>query len=1057
VAALGRRAARSPWPVVRGLWNLCRRRLSRPLLLATGCWLLTTAAATEIRVLEADTLELRPISVPGGGSTELLVITGSPVRMEVGGDTITAEHIEFDREARLMRIIGPGDVGFEGIITQGRDYLLDVSSEELSVRDVVIFTEPIDIRGVQATRLPGQIDITAGAFSPCSRCDQAVQDYRFSADRLLLYPGDRLIAYGVTVFVRELPSFFLPVMVVPLGPEDRRPRFSVSQGSATTRAEAALDWPYVLGADAFGTLSLRYYADVTPGASGGPTEGLLGGRVDESYLGGGFDGRFYTATGEGEFGVFYTPAFIDPFAPGGRTRDQLEFRFGYSTQAALGGTQFEVLIERDDTTSPRILTYTAQASGSLGGPLAPFGVRYVTQGFFDLDPDDAILTPSYRNPEGALRTLSRVQVTQDDGVRFSVGPFSLSGLRLDAGAFEDFANPNNLSAQLSPITLGGRPVVQHGRLLVGHTVELAPVVPFTGASLSGRTTFTGQYYTSQNTGGEFERLVDWNTTLNARQEFGVGSFDLLLRRNILEGETPFSFDARATPNNRTDLTATFRFRPAAWFDLQLREVYVFEDARTIDAVGPGPLESRLTLFNNLNWLTITLEQAYDFVEGDPGVLGGTVDVRTPEGFLDLPVDARARIDGAYDLAIAGDRVTGAPLNESEVDVTLELGYLDLVRFDASTGYDWNALPGFDEGFGGDFGESAGGEAAASPDLEPTQAPPQGVPRWRPLELGVSVGTPPAGTFGAESGLGARVFYRRDLNVGRPEALGLEVAAPLGPVQLTAEQTFDFASRSADDSLFQLTWPGVAQLSGTGFRLLPPALFGLAPDPQRATTYQLSLLDQTNPTAEIYELTYRTTYGPFSDPVSFEARQGFFNTSFVANVELLHTYLQTPVGPIGFGVDFLGQLLLADDALPVSYLSSGDLTLSVDVLSRVGLQGNLAYGATFDPFSGTFSQRALALNDFGLTVRVFDDLYVSALLTDLWDFTGTRADASSPFNLQPILYLTLNRCCWALYGALDTRDGTLSLTVGYPGAGEGFFESAFETPLALPRRRPEAGF
>ncbi|ADI15163.1 hypothetical protein [Truepera radiovictrix] len=1026
------------------------------MLLATGYWLLTTAAAVEIRVLEADTLEIRPISVPGGEATELLVITGSPVRMEVGGDAITAEYIEFDREARLMRIVGPGDVGFEGVTTQGRDYLLDVSSEELSVRDVVIFTEPIDIQGVQATRMPGQIDITAGAFSPCSRCDQEVQDYRFSADRLILYPGDRLVAYGVTVFVRELPSMVLPVMVVPLGPEDRRPRFSVSQGSATTRAEAALDWPYVLGADAFGTLSLRYYADVTPGASRGPTEGLLGGRVDESYLGGGFDGRFYTATGEGEFGVFYTPAFVDPFAPGGRTQDQLELTLGYSTQEALGGTQFEVLIERDDTLSPRILTYTARVGGSLGGPLAPFGVRYVTQGFFDLDPDDAVFTPSYRDPEGPLRTLSRVQVTQDDGVRFSVGPFTLSGLRLDAGAFEDFANPNNLSAQLSPVTLGGRAVVQHGRLLAGHTVELAPVVPFAGASLSGRTTFTGQYYTSQNTGGEFERLVDWNTSLTARQEFGVGSLELALRRNILEGETPFSFDARATPNNRTDLTSTFRFRPAAWFDLQLREVYVFEDARAIDAVGPGPLESRLTLFGNVNWLNVSLEHLYDFAEGDPGVLSGTLDVRTPEGFLELPVDARVRIDGAYDLDVTGDRVTGAPRNASEVGATLELGYLDLVRLDASSGYDWEALPGFDEGFDEDFGALA--RAAASPDLAPAQAQPQGVPRWRPLELGVSVGTLPAatGALGAEGGLGARVFYQRDLNVGRPEAVGFELAAPLGPVQLAAEQIFDFASRS-DDSLFQLTWPGVAQLSGTGFRLLPPTLLGLTPDPRRATTYQLSLLDQTNPNAEVYELTYRTTYGPFSDPVSFEERLGFFNTSFVANIELLHSYLQTPVGPIGFGVDFLGQLLLADDALAVSYLSSSDLTLSVDVLSRVGLQGSLAYGATFDPSSGTFSQRALALNDFGLTVRVLDDLYVSALITDLWDFTGTRADASSPFNLQPILYVTLNRCCWALYGALDTRDGTLSLTVGYPGAGEGFFESAFETPLALPRRRPEGGF
>lgn len=1042
------------WKSLRGSWLTA--------LLA----LVASASAVEIRVLEADSLEVRPINVPGGGTTELLVITGSPVRLTVDGDAITAEYIEFDREARLMRIVGPGDVGFEGVVTQGRDYLLDVSSEELNVRDVVIFTEPIDIQGVQATRMPGQIDITSGAFSPCSRCDQGVQDYRFRADRLTLYPGDRLIAYGVTVFLRELPSLYLPVMVVPLGPEERRPRFSVSQGTETTRAEAALDWPYVFGADAFGTLALRYYADVTPGGSQGPTEGLLGGRVDENYLGGGFDGRFYTATGEGEFGVFYTPSFKDPFDPSVRTEDQLELTFGYSTQEALGGTQFEVLVERDDTSNPRILEYTARVGGLLGGPLAPFGVRYVTQGYLDLNPGDDIFQPNYSDGEGALRTLSRVQLEAEEGARFTVGPFSLSGLRLDVGVFEDFANPNNTSVG-SVFTLGGQPVVRHGRLLETHTLELAPVVPFAGASLSGRTTFTGQYYTSQNTGGEFERLVDWNTTLTARQEFGIGSFELAFQRNILEGETPFRFDARTTPNNRTDLTSTFRFRPAAWFDLQVRETYVFQDSRSSDVLpNAGPLESRLTLFGNVDWLGVTLEGAYDFAEGDPGVLGGTVDVRTPEGFLNLPVSARAQVDGTYDLDVAPDNLAGAPLNESEADVALELGYLDLISVDASTGYDWNALPGFEDDFGSgfndttdpDFDETGGEPETADPEptLDSAQAQPTGAPRWRPLELGFSVGTLSAGTFGAEEGAGARVFYQRDLNVGRPEAVGFEVAAPLGPVQLSAEQTFDFENRSADDSLFQLTWPGVAQLSGTGFRLLPPTLLGLVTDPQNTTTYQLSLLDQTNPDAEIYEVTYETTYGPFSDPVTLAERVGFYNTSVIADVELLHTYLPTALGPIGFGVDFLGQVLVADDALGVSYFSSGDLTLSTDFFSRVGLQGSLNYGANYDPFNETFSESALGLEDFGLTVRLWDDLYVSALITELWDFTG--GDPNYPaFNLQPILYVTLNRCCWALYGALDTRTGTLSLTVGYPGSSEGFFESAFETPLALPRRQPEAGF
>ena len=78
--------------------------------------------------------------------------------------------------------------------------------------------------------------------------------------------------------------------------------------------EIALDWPYVVGPNAFGTTSLRYYADVTPGAGNGFTESFFGGRIDQSYFGGGFEHNFSRSKGRGEVDFFYLPALRESTA-----------------------------------------------------------------------------------------------------------------------------------------------------------------------------------------------------------------------------------------------------------------------------------------------------------------------------------------------------------------------------------------------------------------------------------------------------------------------------------------------------------------------------------------------------------------------------------------------------------------------------------------------------------------------------------------------------------------------------------------------------------------------
>jgi hypothetical protein len=1018
-----------------------------PLRLAVALLLLAlfgVSQAVEIEVLEADDLQFRPIQIPGGEETELVVITGSPVRLTVDGDPIVAEYIEFDRESRILRIVGPGNVAYENVATKGRDYLLNLGSGELNFKDVFIFTEPLDIEGVQATRLPGQIDISGGVFSPCSRCEQQVQDYRFRAERMILYPGDRLVAFNVTVYLRELPSFFLPLLVVPLGPEERRPRFSLERGSQSNdfRASAALDWPYVFGANAFGTASLRYFADVNPGGSSGPAETILGGQVERNYLGGGFDHRFYTERGRGNLRFFYTPPFVEEFEVGGRTRDEYEYTFAYETEEALEGLQTDVLLGRSDSDNPRIFNLTARLSNSYGG----FDFGYVTQTYFDLDPDDDTFSPSYEVSEGALRTYARVQVSPEEDLTFSVGPFTLTNLLLEAGLYEDYANASNFSALASPLGLGGTPIVRGGRLLERHTITLETLSPFPGSSLSGSTDFTGQYYTTVNADGENERLVDWTTTLSAEQTFPGGAFGVDFNRVILEGETPFQFDARITPDSRTDLNADLSLTPAEWLEVSIEETYVFQDSRNLDDLGAGPLETRVELFNNLEWLDASLEHAYDFQENDPGLLGSSVGLTSPGDLL----SASARLSGVYDLAqTPPDRAVTTPVNESEVDIETSFDYSVYTALDLAVGYDFNADP---DTFGDpyeDFDEDGDIFNPEDPDFA-------GEPRYKPLVVGLTLGTTEQG----DALPSIRVAAARDINKGVMESIEFEANTRLGPLELSAEQTFDFVTRSADDSLLTLSYPDIVQLEAAGFSLLPPSLVGLTPNPENTVSYEVNLVDLTQQDLDgtgLYELSYQTSYGLLDTFDGSVGGAGFYDTSLTAQVDLETAFVGTPLGPLGFGVTFSGVLAIADAALPLTYFSDGSLLLTTDFFSRVAVQGSLSYVAeydAYDAYAGPFSEQYLTLEDFGLTVRVWDDLYVSALLYDVWDFAGTLSeDANEPFNLQPVFFVTLDRCCWAFYGAFDSRDGTISLTLGYPGSSEGL-TGAFTSPFILPRREGE---
>lgn len=975
------------------------RAVRLALVLAATLALLGSAHAARIVIDAAEDpdsrLEIRTVTLPGGEEVQIYVLEGKGLRVTIDDDVLEADHVEFDLTRRIVRVIGPGSFTTGDETVKGDGLVIDLRSESFTGEDVLIVTEAIDVKGDRASRVPGLIRVAMGSFSPCTRCGQDLEDYGFEAVRLELYPGDRLVAYDVTVLIRGLAVTTLPIMVLPLAPPDRRPRFEYVTGTATERARITLDWPYVAGPDAYGDFGVRYYADVTPGGSAFG-DALLGGRVDTSYLGANLDHRFYTERGKGRFTVDFTPGFLEPdtTAPAGVTRTPHLFavRFAYADEEVLGPPRLDLLVQRDDATRYRVWEATLRSTDVRAGVRGTFS----SQTFVDLEPNDAVSTPSYAARGVPRMTMARLELEPESVANLSVGALRIERLLLDIGAFEDRSNPLNRSAALTP-------VISSGRVREGHTLRLDPVSPWAGSSLQGSTTFTGHYY------GTTERQVEWLTRFTAEQRFAADhSLSLTFTRDVREGETPFRFDV-IPYRNRTDVRGALLLAPAPWIRFQQEGGYVFVDDRNPDQVGWSPLTSTLTLLGNVDWITLTLKNQYDLKTPDPGTLDATLTLRSSGNVL-----ATLEVEHVEDLALLPDRVTQEVEDASQTSVDASLGVRDWLELGVSTAYRY-----------------------APP------APPAGEPadHFDDLEVRLTLGR----LVSNDDTAGMTLTYARDLDLGRTSAFAVEAGAPLGPLRVRVSERLSLPTGRIQQSTIRLTYPGVAYAEAQGLAWLPTEALGFpVPDPYaRQLTFTIEQAPREGDAS--WQARFTTTIDP---ALATGSRAYDYRNSTLTGRVLLE---DRTLGPARFSVDGFVEVPWKDARQPTSYLRRANVTFGVDVAERVGLQGTLGYAATYDMTAQAVRNGRLSLSEVALVVRPREDLYLGAVVTDVWDLTGTDP-SQPPFELQPTFVVVWNRCCWALHGTWNSATGQVAIALTTPGADQGL-RQVFDSGWVIPGREP----
>ncbi len=538
-----------------------------PLWLVVGIVLiggLGKALATTITIVKADTLQLRRVKLPDGHSQNLIVITGHPAEIRFGGNTVIAPEVDFNETTRQLTLVGPGEfigqasssvtAGLSSLgtttpsattatanspaniqektVLRGHHLVLNLNTMALRGNDVFISSGSLEIRGASAEQLPGQIQISGGFFTPCGRCGQTPDDYAFQADRITLYPGNRLIGYDTTVLLAGQPVAYLPVVVLLLNNPARQPKLTLSN-DPVDGFTVALDLPFVSGNATYGFTLLRYYQNRSPSLG-------LGIQLNSDQV-------------LGQPGSLSLYALATPL-PVGSSGYSLDYALSLSGETPLLGTtvSFQLSADRNDTQTAATLSSTEP---NQVGALNP-STAGLTQLNFSASGSWPGLSAQL-NYVGEINTNPALvpppEVLKLPELQLSTQTFTFGHLSAQFGAtIGDYVapvNPLDRQARLLGST------VSDGRLLVSDQISDSSV-PWKGGLFSLSNNFTGQYYT------DGQRAVNWTIQASASHTFSIGNtISLSYAFTRIQGQSPFAFDSLIGQSNQQVLTFGVTLRP----------------------------------------------------------------------------------------------------------------------------------------------------------------------------------------------------------------------------------------------------------------------------------------------------------------------------------------------------------------------------------------------------------------------------------------------------------------------------------------------------------------
>ena len=585
------------------------------------------AFAKKIEIIQAQRLEFRNVTTPDGKIEEYVTITGNPAIVRIEKDELEANRIEFNKTKRKLYIVGQGVLRGEKETIAGNDFVVDTSDNSLEGVDVLIATTDIDVVGINVERLPGQLEVQNGYFSPCSRCGKVGDAYGFRAGSLTLFPGDRLIARDVTILVAGEPILYLPIMIVLLSEPSRQIRWVINIGGTSVGGNSSggtgttglslptveLDLPFTTGDFGLGFTLLRYYSDRNPAFGVGVDWTLF------DLFGGINKSRVFFLVLPPISSTVGSPGFLGaPLAYRLESAGSFDITPGNDPEDALPSVRYTFNLSRVDPEINR----TEDLRGITGPQRrTDFGAKFNldTIGYaielevssFFLNRDLGVQTinplkPTFPNSSyvpGNTLYFPELRFTAKDSLLPKFGVGGVQNFSITSGVITSPYNRINKSAKFAADPYTG--LVTAGKLSVKYGLVLNTNL-WEGATISASFRFEGRYYSTRNPDpnstddqqlnptGEFERSVDYqfNTRFSQAIFKDLARIDFTADGSATSGESPFGFDGVSfrEPNLRSGLT--LNYRPLQWLNFTLSESATF--TTTSSKLDPAQFSASLT-------------------------------------------------------------------------------------------------------------------------------------------------------------------------------------------------------------------------------------------------------------------------------------------------------------------------------------------------------------------------------------------------------------------------------------------------------------------------------
>lgn len=905
-----------------------RKHKFRPLLTTVGLGLLMglgSVQAATVEIVDAGALELRRI-----GGQELVVIAAdehSPdglVQVDVDGEALYARRIEFNRTARTLTLVGSANyTTAEGQHLTGDNLVIDLNTNAMSGEDVLVSQGRLLIRGEELERVPGQLRAMGSYFTPCGGCGQTPNDYAFQAERLLLYPGDRLVAYRVQLLLADHPVLYLPALVLPLNEPARQPRLELSRDERDGLTALA-DLPFSVADHTLGTTLLRYYEN------------------RPAKVGLGVDLHSYTPLPYVDRADLYLLADPKPFE--GTKLEGMRPQEGRDIDL-----EFSVRGHADLETATKPLEYDLQMVRRDIGRSASDPLRGVTSLKVGVGVDYPLFTGqlnlynllNYDEKRSQYTPLKWPEVVIDPKP-YRSGGFS-ADLRLTAGQYTAAPNPDSPSAMREGAN------ITTTRLEEQHDVSYAQDL-WDGADFSVRNRFTGRYY------GTGARTVDLNIEAKLNQRFGdkdQHTLGLSSGYTRYEGTSPFAFDRLSGRRLSAPQTVSLNLAPA--------EGATFSVAHTHDLLA-APEDQTGTAFGvrvNRYPLQLTSNLSHNFYTGvlDRWTLNSTLGgsftpVRKPTPKRPL-----------------------TPAEEEQLRVQQAYAWLEHLTLTTTWGY-----------------ADRGG--------------------FQPLTVQATM----TGDYRTDN-----ITVYATHNIATPELREVGMTANMTKSYDTVLNPVTFSAAQRLNLMSDL-WTGNAKVLWRGeYAFEANHSLNMNPASTATDTGQInfSVGTQGSGRAQNWQVAYG---GPFD-----------LRRSYWTRPTLQANYTSTEPGE-RFRLSGTYNLPGLDQKR--SELAQLSVSSSWQAGERFSVAGEAAYTRTR---SGTFPNDIATdrLSFSPLTVGVkFEpnattDLYLTGKLNQV--FTWVDGKLQEPTMPQPIIALTLDRCCWAAQAEADLAQGRYRFSVGLPGS------------------------